>query len=54
MEKINVHMTLDEYKALRSDLMYMYINEDNDEKAEAIFKMYQALNNWDFAEEDAR
>lgn len=51
MEKINVHMTRAEYKALRSDLMYLYINEDNDEKAEVIFKIYKALNNWDFAEE---
>ena len=51
MEKINVHMTRDDYKALRSALLYLYINEDNDEKANTLFRIYQGLNSWDFVRE---
>lgn len=51
MEKINVHMTLEDYKALRADLMHLYINEDNDETAEMLFRIYQGLNSWDFVRE---
>lgn len=51
MEKINVHMTLEDYKALRTDLMHLYINEDNDETAEMLFRIHQGLNSWDFVGE---
>ena len=51
MDKINIHITKDKYRAILHELLFLYINEDNNVKAEAIFKIFNALNNCDFDQE---